>query len=696
MQIAGPAKQVGRGLLAWDSDKVDVVLAARAAVAVAVALTITQLAGSPGWAPALMIGAWCCGIPLIVPDVRAQPWLPLLAGLGLAVAMLVGGLAGPFPVLSVAVAGLWALTMAWIGGLGGAAGVLTTVSGVVLVLAPPFTVDTPAPVAAAAVLAGGALQAAASLLPPWTRHRPERQLVADALRALAVDSYALADAMNTPLSTKALLEVHESVGGRRRLPKPMRELVGQLYELRAAVVAAAAARARLLRTDLPAARHTAAVLRNSAVALDKLAQSAERNQSPSTDWEARLASAVEAAPDEGTPRHTVAGQEVRRLYRALHHAARLVERLSEGENPTTVVSRRVRMRSRLAEDWQQLRANLTPRSPSAHHAVRAAVGIMAATAVGFAWPGVHGYWIPLTAWLVLRPDFAATVERGLGRMLGTALGVVLASVLALVILPGTLGAAVVVAGFALAGYLTLPASYVLYSAAVGAYTVYQIDLSNLSPVDAAWERGLAALIGGGLAIALYALWPTWQTPRLSELLAELVDAYRVYADLILACQADPDRRDPQAVRRAVDEIRLRREILSAAADQAAAEPIEGRPYGADALDAEAALSRAARALIVLEGGPRGRSAEDTAELPGADVFRAVIDDGYARLAQRLRDGRRRVPPDFDAAMDQLDSTIAEGDAASQRRRRLLDWESDILVDSMRDAYLVVDSWAEDD
>ena len=37
----------------------------------------------------------------------------------------------------------------------------------------------------------------------------------------------------------------------------------------------------------------------------------------------------------------------------------------------------------------------------------------------------HGYWVPMTAAIVLRPDFAATFNFGLLRVVGTVLGLLL-------------------------------------------------------------------------------------------------------------------------------------------------------------------------------------------------------------------------------------------------------------------------------
>ena len=47
-------------------------------------------------------------------------------------------------------------------------------------------------------------------------------------------------------------------------------------------------------------------------------------------------------------------------------------------------------------------------SPAFRHAVRLAVVIPLATAISYVLPWQRGYWLPLTALIVLKPDFAAT------------------------------------------------------------------------------------------------------------------------------------------------------------------------------------------------------------------------------------------------------------------------------------------------
>gem|GEM_PF-4336960 len=697
MNITGPARHVGRSLFAWHPERIQPAMALRAASGISVAITLATLAGPLVPTGAAIIGAWSAGITLLIPEVRPRPSLPLLAGVAIGIAIWLGDVAALHPIAGVAVAGAWALLMAFVGSLSSAISSVASVCGVALVLAPGLTVDTTGPIAAAAAVGGGAIQALASMLPPWSRHRPERHALGASYQELADYSRGLAISLTTPLPTQSLLDTDATLGERRRVPEPLRQATSQLYDLRAAIIAVGVARARLQDDDPIAARRTARVLRDTADTLEILAEAVRSQNKIPRDWEERLAAAIDAGPsDESgvlTTRHTVAGQEIRRLQRSLHRTARLAERVTEGGPASTVVSRRVRVRSRLAEDWQTLRANLSWQSPSARHAIRAAFIIAVATALGYFTPGVHGYWLPLTAWIVLRSDFAATVSRGIERTLGTTVGVVLATTLSLVVADRSLLAAVVVAVFATLAYLAMPVSYFVFSLVVAGFAVFQINLVVDATFTIALERGFATFAGGLLAIALYWLLPTWQTRRLPDLMAELIEAYRSYASLVLEFQARPAERDAHQLQRAVDEVRLRRSALTAAADQAAVEPIGGpRPYSTDVHDLEAAMERAARALIVMEGGvQRG----DAAQLAGIDEFAEAIDAAYAALAEWVRTGEVHPAVDLDAALEELDLALGAGSQATRRRRRLLDWESDILVESLDDARLIVSEWNRD-
>jgi uncharacterized membrane protein YccC len=69
-----------------------------------------------------------------------------------------------------------------------------------------------------------------------------------------------------------------------------------------------------------------------------------------------------------------------------------------------------------------LAANLSLESTACRHALRLAAAVGIATTIYRVMQLPRGYWMPMTALLVLRPDFHETFTRGAARMGGTILG----------------------------------------------------------------------------------------------------------------------------------------------------------------------------------------------------------------------------------------------------------------------------------
>ena len=67
-----------------------------------------------------------------------------------------------------------------------------------------------------------------------------------------------------------------------------------------------------------------------------------------------------------------------------------------------------------------------PGSPLLRHAVRLALAVAVAHVVAAAVGLDRGYWVAMTAVIVLRPDYSSTLQRGLGRVVGTLAGVLIA------------------------------------------------------------------------------------------------------------------------------------------------------------------------------------------------------------------------------------------------------------------------------
>ncbi len=77
-----------------------------------------------------------------------------------------------------------------------------------------------------------------------------------------------------------------------------------------------------------------------------------------------------------------------------------------------------------------LREELTLHGETAPYVARLALVLLTSTAIYRYFHVRNGYWIPMTALLVLKPQWGNTLSRGIARMLGTVAGAGIALVLA--------------------------------------------------------------------------------------------------------------------------------------------------------------------------------------------------------------------------------------------------------------------------
>jgi len=137
-----------------------------------------------------------------------------------------------------------------------------------------------------------------------------------------------------------------------------------------------------------------------------------------------------------------------------------------------------------AQRWQVVRVGAT-------------LALSMALAQGLALPS--GYWIPMTAAIVTRPELQHTIQRGFARMGGTLGGAALATLIAFTLrpLPGVLAALVLL--FAGACYYLVYVNYAAFAACLTSYVVFLLALVGApAPVTIA-HRIVNTLIGGALA-----------------------------------------------------------------------------------------------------------------------------------------------------------------------------------------------------
>jgi uncharacterized membrane protein YccC len=299
-----------------------------------------------------------------------------------------------------------------------------------------------------------------------------------------------------------------------------------------------------------------------------------------------------------------------------------------------------------------LRANLRLSSIAFRHAIRCAVCLAIAVAGERALDLSHGYWIPMTTAIVLKPDFAGTFSFGLLRVIGTLLGLALTTALLHFAFGGDWAR---VALFAVLCFGFRELTTMHYGLGVMLLTgliVVLLTFEGISPSETMAARALGTTVGSALALLAYVAWPTWERGRVRAALADLIEAYRRYFLAVL----DDDRRVRADVRAAT---RSARTNAQASLDRLRSEPRADRPLIATAEGIFANANRFLRAAMALEAARLG--AGDVPARAQVDVFARQVAQELSDIAQalraqhalkpgpRLRDAQRSLAATLDAA-----------------------------------------------
>ena len=119
----------------------------------------------------------------------------------------------------------------------------------------------------------------------------------------------------------------------------------------------------------------------------------------------------------------------------------------------------------------------------------------------------RGYWVPLSAALVLKADRNGTVVGGGSRIVGTCASAAVIGFLAVVVHPHWVGNAVLVTVMTAIGLVTFRSSPALGIGGYSGAIVLLLGFRASDTAGTAFARVLDALIGGLMAIAIYVLWP---------------------------------------------------------------------------------------------------------------------------------------------------------------------------------------------
>ena len=517
------------------------------------------------------------------------------------------------------------------------------------------------------VLAGGSVQAVLAIAAwPLGRHRPERQALADLYRQLAGMAAQPIDTRSSPPLGPTIANVSAVLRGAGHDHGPSveayRVLLDEAVRARQDILVLSGYISRLAESAPDAAAALRTELSRTASLLELIAQALDLGRPLDPDRSAELLAAVgscqQALGDSLTERAAVS--RIRSLAGQLR-AMLETARTGAGEGRTDEDAGRPPGGVRLRDPLAVVRANLSPGSPAVRHATRLAV-LVPATDFAIRAVGVQrGYWVALTILVVLRPDFAATFQRSLMRVVGTLVGLLLASVLVHYLLGDSVPAMIVLVTLCFFGMrMAGPSNMGLSSVFLAALVVMLLSLAGQPAHSTVVVRLIDTAIGGAIALVAVLLWPSWERGQLPVRLAELIGAYRDY----LRAMVDPETTNAQraTVR---SQARLARSAAEASLDRARAEPVssQGAVELGDALLAHS--HRLVHSLTALDATRQAR--EIYAKVP---EFRQLIDavsDTLGLLEQAVSFGWRQVR---DLRLRALQSELADA---------LTDWPVEVVA-----------------
>ncbi|MFD5561097.1 FUSC family protein [Kitasatospora griseola] len=616
----------------------------RAAVAAGLVIFPTMAIYGPSHAASAAMGAFIAGVATFQRSFRPRASLALVAGAGLGASTFLGyvavGITGAFPVLLA----LWAFGagMAW--AVSPTAGVVAANTLSVMMVVVQLPVSVSAALGHAVLCSvGGGVQALVVTLWPIDSWRAQRDALADIYaglgdyaRSLRHDPVAHVDPEPFIVARQAARLTARQA---RRRPPELRGLRTIAERVRPTLAALADPRVGAAEEG-PERDRAREVLAAAADVLDALARAIRTGDPVQLPRDTPGLALARPGTGEDLLRGG-ARRSARQLSGLLGRAADRLDRQDRGAVPTAGRGAGLHRPSlvkvapaALATVGRQLHKH----SAIFQHAVRMS-GVVTSAYLAAQLLGIeHGYWAPMASAMVMRPDFAQTFSRGVARVAGTVAGVLVSTAIVQVFQPGDwVLAALAVFSMGLS-YMMLSTGYALLTAAISSYVVFLLGLQPGEPVRLAFDRVAMTLLGGAVALGAYALFPTWQTARLPERLAEWLAAAGRYAAAVFTGYGDPAGGHAEKdVRPALLDVRETRSEMLAALDRAELEPVHHfakvPELSRKQFDrARSAVGMLDRSIVLLEAH---LPAADAAPLPGAGAFGDELRDATAIAAAAI-------------------------------------------------------------
>ncbi|MFJ6946656.1 FUSC family protein [Streptomyces wuyuanensis] len=669
-------REILRTGLAIERKRLEPLVAIRAAAGVAIVIGLALWLVSPVYAASAALGAFSAGTATFQRSWRPRKVIALAAGAGLAAGTFLGYVAAGNVATFLLLLAAWSFTagMAW--AAGPTAGIVSTAT----VAAMLVTITLPGSLAqavehAVVIFLGGVVQATLILLFPVRRWGAHRDALADAFAAVADYARRLRHDPTAPFDPGALMTAREAAAvtplQARHRPPALHGTRGLAERIRPAV-ASLADPALGAPAEGPQRDRARELLGAAADVLDAAARAIRRGtraEVPPRVMDLLRIDDADSDGEDGGALEGAARQAAVRLAALLREVLEVAEcgeqrasRAEDGRSAETPFLMRPTLIRVLPVVLREMRRELRPDSTVLRHALRLAVVAPVGYLVGGLLSPGHGYWVPIAAVLVMRPDFHQTYARAVARFAGTLVGVALATGVVQLTSPDAYlsgGLAVVSAALS---YLVMRTGYAVSQAFTAAYVVFLLGMGGEEWDQTVPDRVLLTLLGGILAMLAYLVYPAWETPRLLDRLADRLAANGRYAAAVVRSYAKPSAQGFADVRKALLDSREADADWEEAFDRAKQEPVRHRGLNRrEAEDAAEAIRALGRAAMLLETHLPTR---DGPPVPGAALFAEAVE---ADTAQAARDVRARRNLEWDRVEEALDAWAGDGGGGVQER-----------------------------
>ncbi|MFJ1941123.1 FUSC family protein [[Kitasatospora] papulosa] len=634
-------KETARSGLEIERLRLEPLIAVRGAAGLALVVGVSLALFGPVIAAGSAFGAFQAAIATFQRSWRPRPVLALVSGASLAVSTFVGYVAVSHTLLFLALLILWtfAAGMTWAAGPTGGIIAGSNVSIMLVTITLPTSVLDAA--AHAGMMAfGGFVQAALIVLFPVRRWGAQRDALADALAGVADYARRLRNDPVAPFDPVPLMTARNAAAvtprQARRRPADLHGARGVAERLRP-VLASLADPALGVPAEGPERYWVWEILGAAGSLLDSAARAVRHGDPVQLD---ETALSVLKSPDTEV---ILTGPPRRAADRLVSLLADVIE-IAEGTGtddrtpgePLVPHRRRPTLLRLVPVVYRSMRREMRRGSTILRHAVRVSAVAAAGYLLGAVLPFGHGYWAPMTAVMVMRPEFTQTYSRSVARFMGTVVGVAVATGIVQAAHPNAELSALLAVVSAGLMYLLMRTGYAVGQVCVSAYVVFLLGMAGDDWSQTVPERVVLTFIGGILAMVAYAVYPAWETPRLRDRLAAWVVTDGRYAATVLDRYADPASRSLEDVRTALLTTREARVAWQEALEKARHEPVRHRGISrTSAADAQDALAQFGRVAMLMEAHLPAASATPVPEAAAlADALRRASEEGAKAVRER--------------------------------------------------------------